>query len=237
VLADGRHRYEARKRAGRTDLECGIRPGTMRDAILYACGANGRHGHRPTNADKRHAVTKLLRDEEWGKWSDREIARQCRVSQPFVGQVRTKLTVTDNVISEPPSEPVTGNSSSETPSEPEPTVTWNSPSEAAPSQLSSDDSETPTPTPPATRTYKAKSGKTAQMRVRNIGKSKAASGNSEAPPQPSRSRRPRRGRPSPSGPSGNGTRSSTRRSNPSIKPGAQPPKQNASNSLSSTWRR
>jgi hypothetical protein len=31
--------------------------------------------------DKRQAVTKLLSDDEWSHWSDREIARQCRVSE------------------------------------------------------------------------------------------------------------------------------------------------------------
>jgi hypothetical protein len=39
----------------------------------------------------------LLTDNEWSAWSDREIARQCAVSQPFVSKLR--LSVTDNVIS------------------------------------------------------------------------------------------------------------------------------------------
>ena len=33
-----------------------------------------------TNEDKRRAVMTLLADEEWGKWSDNEIARRCEVS-------------------------------------------------------------------------------------------------------------------------------------------------------------
>lgn len=44
---------------------------------------------RRTNADKRRAVETLLRDDEWGKWSDNEIARRCGVSQPFVSKLRT----------------------------------------------------------------------------------------------------------------------------------------------------
>jgi len=37
---------------------------------------------RVTNDDKRMAVSRMLSDEEWAKWSDREIARKCRVSLP-----------------------------------------------------------------------------------------------------------------------------------------------------------
>jgi len=40
----------------------------------------------------------LLNDPEWSKWSDREIARQCKVSQTFVSSKRKNLT--DNVVSE-----------------------------------------------------------------------------------------------------------------------------------------
>ncbi len=40
----------------------------------------------------------LLEDSEWSQWSDREIARQCKVSQPAVSKYRKILT--DNVISD-----------------------------------------------------------------------------------------------------------------------------------------
>lgn len=33
----------------------------------------------------------LLDDDEWGQWSDREIARQCGVSNKFVGDVRASI--------------------------------------------------------------------------------------------------------------------------------------------------
>ena len=35
----------------------------------------------------------LLKDEEWGKWSDREIARQCVVSHQLVGSLKSSLVV------------------------------------------------------------------------------------------------------------------------------------------------
>lgn len=59
----------------------------------------GCSGERRTNADKRKAVLTLLNDEEWGKWSDREIGRRCCVCHPFVGNVRSSLV---SVTSEPP---------------------------------------------------------------------------------------------------------------------------------------
>lgn len=95
-LADGFHRLEAMKRWGvyrpgphRLD----IRQGTQRDAVLFACGANATHGLKRSNEDKRRAVQRLLQDEEWATWADREIARRCNVSAPFVGQMRAELGV------------------------------------------------------------------------------------------------------------------------------------------------
>lgn len=89
-LADGFHRHAAALQAGRADVDAEIRPGTQRDAVLYACGANAAHGLRRTNADKRRAVLTLLEDEEWQHWSDGVIAQRCAVSQPFVSGLRPK---------------------------------------------------------------------------------------------------------------------------------------------------
>lgn len=78
-LADGFHRCKASQDAGLEDIQCIIHQGTRRDAILYSVGANAEHkAAKPrSRADKRRAVTMLLNDPEWSKWSDREIARQC----------------------------------------------------------------------------------------------------------------------------------------------------------------
>ena len=94
-LADGFHRLAAfRSIANFSDalIPADVRSGTRRDAILHAAGANASHGLRRTNADKRRAVETLLRDDEWAKWSDREIARRCAVSDVFVGKVRGDLS-------------------------------------------------------------------------------------------------------------------------------------------------
>ena len=90
-LADGFHRYHANKKAGFVEVDCDVRNGTLREAVLFSVGANAVHGLRRTNDDKRKAVVTLLQDIEWGDWSDSEIARKCLVSHVFVGRVRKTL--------------------------------------------------------------------------------------------------------------------------------------------------
>jgi uncharacterized ParB-like nuclease family protein len=89
---DGFHRVPAHVKAKKTVILAEIRQGTQRDAILLSVGANSEHGARRTNEDKRRAVLTLLKDPEWSKWSDREIARQVGVTHPFVAKLRGELT-------------------------------------------------------------------------------------------------------------------------------------------------
>jgi hypothetical protein len=88
TLADGFTRYAAAKLAGRTSINCEVRAGGLRDAILFAAGANATHGCPRSTADKHCAVLKLLNDDEWCKWSDREIARRCHVGHQLVAELR-----------------------------------------------------------------------------------------------------------------------------------------------------
>lgn len=87
-LADGFHRVQASMDIGALSITSEVRPGDQRAARLFSTGANGAHGVPPTTADKRRAVTVLLQDAEWGDWSDREMARQCKVSHAFVAKTR-----------------------------------------------------------------------------------------------------------------------------------------------------
>lgn len=100
-LADGFHRTHAHKAAGRQSIECDVRQGTRRDAILFSVGANASHGMRRTNEDKRRAVLALLNDAEWAKWSDREIGRRCNVDDKTVARLRPLPSVTAEIRSEP----------------------------------------------------------------------------------------------------------------------------------------
>ncbi len=87
-LADGYHRVEAARLAGRTEIYEDITPGSKRDAILFSLSANARHGLKRSNVDKRRAVETLLADPEWSTWSSREIAKACAVSHTFVDDSR-----------------------------------------------------------------------------------------------------------------------------------------------------
>lgn len=90
-LADGFHRWHANKKAGFVEVDCDVRNGTLREAVLFSVGANSVHGLRRSNDDKRKAVMTLLNDIEWSEWSDQEIARQCSVSAMTVGRIRKTL--------------------------------------------------------------------------------------------------------------------------------------------------
>ncbi len=99
-LADGFHRVEAAKINNATMIWADVRPGNKRDAILYAAGSNAEHGLQRSNFDKRRAVETLLKDPEWCQWGNREIARRCRVSDTFVGSIRTELSANGLQITE-----------------------------------------------------------------------------------------------------------------------------------------
>ena len=92
-LADGYHRWHAHHNQDKEAIACVIYQGSRRDAVLYSVGANAEH--KPalprSREDKRRAVMTLLSDVEWGKWSDSQIARQCRVNQSTVCRIRTSL--------------------------------------------------------------------------------------------------------------------------------------------------
>lgn len=90
-LADGFHRVAAARKAEIEDITVDIKQGTQREAILHSVGANAKHGLRRTNADKRNSVIRLLEDQEWGKWTDNEIAKHCGVSQPFVSKIHSEI--------------------------------------------------------------------------------------------------------------------------------------------------
>lgn len=93
-LADGFQRVRAHQisEPPRGSIICNVRPGTQRDAVLYACGANSEHGLRRSSEDKRRAVMTLLKDSEWCAWSNREIARRCAVDEGTVRKYRASLS-------------------------------------------------------------------------------------------------------------------------------------------------
>lgn len=97
-LADGFHRHYAAQHAGRRSIRCYVREGGLRDAILFSVGANAKHGLARSDEDKKRAIMRLLDDAEWSQWSDREIARRCRVSDKTVAKYRPAASADDPQI-------------------------------------------------------------------------------------------------------------------------------------------
>jgi hypothetical protein len=90
-LADGFHRLEANKRQHKAEIDCDIRQGTLRQAVLYSFSANGRHGLRLSPEDKEYAVRKALNDVEWCNKSDRWISELVGCSHYLVAKIRAQL--------------------------------------------------------------------------------------------------------------------------------------------------
>jgi hypothetical protein len=92
-LADGFHRWQAHKNQEKEAIACIIYQGSRREAVLYSVGANAEH--KPalprSREDRRRAVLTLLQDLEWNQWSDREIARRCKVHHQLVSRLRSSL--------------------------------------------------------------------------------------------------------------------------------------------------
>ncbi len=90
-LADGFHRFHGHNQAGLTSISAEVRQGTVRDAKLFSFGANGKHGQRPTQADRRKAIDAMLNDPEWVLWSNSAIAKTCDVSDKTVAARRNSI--------------------------------------------------------------------------------------------------------------------------------------------------
>lgn len=87
-LADGFHRHAAWSKAKLKEVPVIIRRGGKREALYHSLGSNKSHGLRRSNADKRHAASAMLRDEEWRGMSDHAIAEHLGVSQTFISNLR-----------------------------------------------------------------------------------------------------------------------------------------------------
>ena len=87
-LAAGFHRVESRLRRNESWLDCEVREGGAREAILFSLESNKANGLPLSWADKRKAVGVLLDDPEWAKWSDFTIAQKIGCSDEFVRKIR-----------------------------------------------------------------------------------------------------------------------------------------------------
>ena len=95
-LGDGWHTVRAHELKRKKIVRCEVREGTRRDAIIYAAGANARHGLRRTNADKRRAIWLLL--QHCRGWSNRQIADHCHVDHKTVGTLKQHMKIDSGEI-------------------------------------------------------------------------------------------------------------------------------------------
>lgn len=105
-VADGFHTILAYEIIGKKRIEAEVRDGTKRDALLYAVGANAKHGKRRTTDDVRNAVLLLLHDEEWGQRPNTWIAGHVGIDESRVRQIKKELKTEDT--KDPRSAPKTG---------------------------------------------------------------------------------------------------------------------------------
>lgn len=92
-LVDGWHRLLGAELAQLDDIEATITIGTRREALAAALKANADHGLPRSNADKRRAILAALRDEEWCRLSNRELAKLCGVSHTAVNNERKRFNL------------------------------------------------------------------------------------------------------------------------------------------------
>jgi len=101
ILSVGFHRVHAALQAGYSDMECEVKPGTLRDARLFSIKSNADHGLPRTNADKKHAVKmafqQLMEDgrniRDVDDVSHTEVAKMAAVSINFVKSIRLDICV------------------------------------------------------------------------------------------------------------------------------------------------
>ena len=90
-LADGFHRLEAFRKAGRAEIEATVYSGSRDAALWFALGASRAYGQRLTRADKWHAIGLVLRT--WPDLSADRISSQLGCSRDYVAKVRAQSSL------------------------------------------------------------------------------------------------------------------------------------------------
>ena len=88
VIADGIHRYNAYKAAGRKKIPYVLKEGTRTEAILCGISENLKHGQLFNRNDKRHALSLLLEDPRYADASVRELATVLHISHGTAHELR-----------------------------------------------------------------------------------------------------------------------------------------------------
>jgi ParB-like chromosome segregation protein Spo0J len=89
-LSAGFHRFFAHKEVGNVAIDCEVIEGTVRQAKWHSWGSNV-HGLPHTNEEKRLIILEILKDPEYSKYSNIQIAKHVGVHSVSVGRYRAFL--------------------------------------------------------------------------------------------------------------------------------------------------
>jgi ParB-like chromosome segregation protein Spo0J len=92
-LVDGFHRYFSHKKLGLTEMLVDIRNGTLREAQFFSKGAHNGRGLGHNSKDYEYIVLSMVKDKEWGQWSNRALGKHIGISAMTVGRIKKKADV------------------------------------------------------------------------------------------------------------------------------------------------
>jgi len=90
-LWDGFHRYFAAIKLGKKYIEANMIEGTQRDAIYLSFSANSENAFPRQPGTVKEIVEKILKDEEWSKMSQNDIARHVGCTKQFVSKIKSEF--------------------------------------------------------------------------------------------------------------------------------------------------
>lgn len=96
LIADGRHRCQARLLIKRREVMAEIHEGDINDALRYALLANSAHGVPRSNADKRQCVIAAIR--QWPELTDLAVSKIVQVDHKTVTPIRQELEKKKEVV-------------------------------------------------------------------------------------------------------------------------------------------
>lgn len=78
-----------------------VKEGTLRDAIRYATHEANRHGRPYTKQDRRNLAQRLIADQEWTQYSNRQIARLAGLDEKTIRNMRKALAAVETAVPAP----------------------------------------------------------------------------------------------------------------------------------------
>jgi len=90
-LWDGFHRLAAARKLGKKYIEANVVNGTKRDAIFTSFSANKKNAFPRQPGTAKGIVEKILRDREWSKMAQTDIARHVGCTHQFVSKIQAEF--------------------------------------------------------------------------------------------------------------------------------------------------